>query len=91
MGIGQKNQKFNFFQKKKMVVLKKKKGKKMGTLKKMSHDVKTLVSASIIFKLTPCTCVLKTNFYTHKKKSHVPALIFKFLTTTPNLTSNFET
>ena len=30
------------------------------------------------------------NFYTHQKKSHVPALILKFLTTTPNLTSNFE-
>ena len=46
---------------------------------------------SMIFKITPGTCVLKTNFYTHKKKSHVPALILKFLTTTPNLTSNFET
>ena len=45
----------------------------------------------MIFKITPGTCVLKTNFYTHKKKSHVPALILKFLTTTPNLTSNFET
>merc|ERR1712198_491925 len=31
------------------------------------------------------------NFYTHQKKSHVPAVILKFLTTTPNLTSNFET
>ena len=46
---------------------------------------------SMIFKITTRTCVLKTNFYTHKKKSHVPALILKFLTTTPNLTSNFET
>ena len=46
---------------------------------------------SMIFKITTGTCVLKTNFYTHKKKSHVPALILKFLTTTPNLTSNFET
>ena len=46
---------------------------------------------SIIFKITTGTCVLKTNFYTHKKKSPVPALILKFLTTTPNLTSNFET
>ena len=44
MGIGQKNQKSHFFQKKKMVVLKKKKknGQKMGTLKKMSHNVKTV-------------------------------------------------
>ena len=46
---------------------------------------------SMIFKITTGTCVLKTNFYTHKKKSHLPALILKFLTTTPNLTSNFET
>ena len=46
---------------------------------------------SMIFKITTGTCVLKTNFYTHKKKSHVPALILKFFTTTPNLTSNFET
>merc|ERR1712208_257685 len=46
---------------------------------------------SMIFKITTGTCVLKTNFYTHNKKSHVPALILKFLTTTPNLTSNFET
>ena len=46
---------------------------------------------SMIFKITTGTCVLKTNFYTHKKKSPVPALILKFLTTTPNLTSNFET
>ena len=46
---------------------------------------------SMIFKITTGTCVLKTNFYTHKKKSHVPALILKFLTTTPNLTWNFET
>ena len=46
---------------------------------------------SIIFKITTGTCVLKTNFYTHKKKSHLPALILKFLTTTPNLTWNFET
>ena len=33
---------------------------------------------SMIFKITTGTCVLKTNFYTHKKKSHVPALILKF-------------
>ena len=46
---------------------------------------------SMIFKITPAPCVLKTNFYTHKKKSHLPALILKFLTTTPNLTWNFET
>ena len=46
---------------------------------------------SMIFKITPNTCVLKTNFYNYKKKSHVTALILKFLTTTPNLTSNFET
>ena len=31
------------------------------------------------------------NFKTHKKKNHLPALILKFLTPTPNLTSNFET
>ena len=30
-------------------------------------------------------------FYTKNLKIHVPALILKFLTTTPNLTSNFET
>ena len=33
----------------------------------------------------------KVNFQTQKNKNHLPALILKFLTTTPNLTSNFET
>ena len=46
---------------------------------------------SLIFKITPGKCVSKANFYTHQKKSHVPTVILKFLTTTPNLTSNFET
>merc|ERR1711951_354274 len=45
---------------------------------------------SLIFKITPGKCVSKANFYTHQKKSHVPTVILKFLTTTPNLTSNFE-
>ena len=40
----------------------------------------------MIFKIKPGTCVLKTNCYSHKKKSHVPAVILNFLTTTPNLT-----
>ena len=31
------------------------------------------------------------NFYTQKKKNHLPAVILKFLTTTPNLKWNFET
>ena len=31
------------------------------------------------------------NFYTQKKKNHLPAVILKFLTTTPNLTWNFKT
>ena len=38
----------------------------------------------MIFKITTGTCVLKTNFYTHKKKSPVSILILKFLSTTPN-------
>ena len=33
----------------------------------------------------------KVNFYTQKKKNHLPAVILKFLTMTPNLTWNFET
>ena len=38
------------------------------------------------FKITPC----KSEFLEQKTKSHLPAVIFKFLTMTPNLTSNFE-
>ena len=45
----------------------------------------------MIFKITPGTRVSKANFYIKNKKSHLPALILKFFTKTPNLTSNFET
>ena len=41
-------------------------------------------------KITPCTCVSKANFQT-EKKSHLPAVILKFLTMTNNLTINFKT
>ena len=45
----------------------------------------------MIFKITLGACISKANFPTKNQKSHLPMVILKFLTTTPNFTSNFET
>ena len=49
------------------------------------------IHSKILNKMFIIKYLVKSLTYTHQKKSHVPALILKFLTTTPNLTSNFET
>ena len=74
--LGKKIKNPIFFKRKKWSYSKKKKGKNGHFKKKMSHNA-------------PCTWFSKANFQTQKKKSHLPVVILKFFTTTPNLILNF--